>query len=88
MLLFPAPEAHNVPWATLDGLHILVIVSAFKEASVAVGQQACVILDELGASVIGELVPPRQALGPCETAIVRVFISSLFATTGLHHQQE
>ena len=78
ILLFPATEAYDLPPATLDGLHILVIVSAFKEESVAVGQHVCNVLDELGASVICERVPPRRDLGPCETAIARVFISSLF----------
>jgi len=78
VLLLPATAANNVPLATLRGLHILVIVSAFNEGSVSVGQQISDVLQELGAALICERVPPRRSLGPCETAIVRVFIAALF----------
>jgi predicted esterase len=78
ILLLPATEASIVSLATLDGLHILVIVSGRKKGSVSVGQQISDALEELGAAVICERVPPRQSLGPCETAIARVFIAALF----------
>ena len=78
ILLLPATEASNVPLATLDGLHILIIVSKCKEGSVAVGQQISDVLQELGAAVICERVPRRRSLGPFETAIARVFIAALF----------
>jgi pimeloyl-ACP methyl ester carboxylesterase len=78
ILLLPATEASNVPLAALDGLHILVIVSGCKEGCVSAGQQISNVLEELGAAVICERVPPRRSLGPYETAIARVFIAALF----------
>ena len=78
VMLFPETKVSDLRRTMLDGLNVLVIVSDFKEESVAVGQHVCSVLGDLGASVICERVPPRRNLGPCETAIARVFISSLF----------
>jgi predicted esterase len=78
ILLLPTASINPVPPGTLDGMHVLLVRTASEERPGSVGQQVSKVFQKAGAAVICERVLPRRALGSRETAIVQLFVATLF----------
>lgn len=78
ILLHPAHCPASEAPQSLDGVTVLLCQSAPAGAAGSAGERIARVMTAAGAQVILESVPSRASPGKQETAICRVFLSTLF----------